>query len=553
MSKRFWLAIVTALAPCPALAQDGPPAMPMGSAHAHEPAGTPAAEIKAEGAPELHQSHAGHAHDDTVVPDRPTLLRGYGNGGFTVSTTVPEAQAFFSNGMELGAAFAHPAAIAAMQEAVRLDPACAMCKWGEALVDGPTINYGKDAKERVPLRKLAREAEREAKASGTPREQALTVALVQRYRAGKVERRDSAYAEAMRKVQRAYPQDDEVAVLTADALLQASFAGDEPDMPTVKEAVALLEQVLARSPNHTPAIHFYIHATEIAGEAGKAEPYADRLESLAPRASHLVHMPSHTFYWLGRYQEAADANRRAVAIGVAQAKALGTKAPEGVWGLPYHMHNVIFGMGGALMAGDAKTALDLARPMVAAVQARTDDDPIGQLLAASGYYAIARFDAPSVAALPEPKGNYLKAAWHYARGEAAAQARDAVNVRVELAAIPATLLPAKAKPGPKAPEQMLGIMRHVLEGRAAMIEGKPADAATAFTAAADIEETRDFNQFSDPPAFWYPVRRDVAVAKLAAGDAPGAVAAAEASLKLRPRDPAALDTLAKAKAALPAT
>lgn len=545
MTKWLWLAALAATSP--SLAQDTAPAMPVGQTHAHEPAIAPSSEIKAETAPDQHHA-ASHAHDDTVVPARPMLLDGYGDGGFAITTQVPQTQAFFANGLELNAAFAHPAAVAAMQEAVRLDPDCGMCKWGQALADGPTINYRKDAKERVELLKLAREADRQTRLTGTAREQALTAAMVQRYRPGRTAARDAAYAAAMRKVQRAYPVDNAITVLTADALLQASFAGNEADMALVREAVALLEQVLQRAPDHTPAIHFYIHATEIVGTPGKAEPYADRLAALAPKASHLVHMPSHTYYWLGRYQDAADTNRRAVELGKAQAKALGAKAPQGVWGLPYHMHNVIFGMGGALMSGDSRTALDLARPMIAAVETRTGDDPIGQLLAASAYYAVARFDPASVATLAEPRQDYLKAAWHYARGEAAAWQADPAAVRAEMAAIPTTLLKGKPKPGDaKAPEQMLGIMRHVLEGRAAMLEGKPADAALAFTKAADIEETRDFNQFSDPPAFWYPVRRDVAAARLAAGDKAGAVREAEASLKLRPRDPAALELLAKAK------
>ena len=99
-----------------------------------------------------------------------------------------------------------------------------------------------------------------------------------------------------------------------------------------------LERVLAADPTYTPAIHFYIHATEIAGVATKAEPYADRLIALAPRASHLVHMPSHTYYWVGRYQDAADVHMRAVEIGVENAKRLGLPPPDGVWGLPYHAH-----------------------------------------------------------------------------------------------------------------------------------------------------------------------------------------------------------------------
>src|SRR4029079_6686383 len=73
-------------------------------------------------------------------------------------------------------------------------------------------------------------------------------------------------------------------------------------------AMPLLETVLKRAPNDTGAIHFYIHATESAGRPEKAEIYAARLAALAPRASHLVHMPSHTYYWVGRYAHAANAN-----------------------------------------------------------------------------------------------------------------------------------------------------------------------------------------------------------------------------------------------------
>jgi hypothetical protein len=89
-------------------------------------------------------------------------------------------------------------------------------------------------------------------------------------------------------------------------------------------------------------------------------------------------------------------------------------------------------------------------------------------------------------------------------------------------------------------------MRGVLAGRIAMLNHDPRTAAEHFRAAAEIEETPEFNDFTDPPAFWYPVRRDVAAALLAAGDAKGAKEAAEASLKLRIKDPVAEELLAKA-------
>jgi tetratricopeptide (TPR) repeat protein len=534
MPVRGPAALAFTLLAAPLAAQDRP-TMPE---HADHAAAMPAASNR-------------HAHDDTLVPDTPTLLEGYGNGGFAVTTQVPQAQAFFSNGLELGAAFAHNAAIEAMKEAVRLDPHCAMCLWGEALVAGPTINFGKDAAERKPLYALAKDARELARRSGTERERALTEALVQRYKPGTPARRDRAYARAMEKVQVRWPEDNEIAVLTADAMMVAAF-GDysDPDMALLGRAAPLLEGVLARDPNHTPAIHFYIHASEALAQPAKAEPYADRLEALAPRASHLVHMPAHTWYWLGRYEDAARTNWRAVEIGKENAARLGLPAPDGVWGLPYHAHNVIYGLGGALMAGDAEIGLVLARPLVERAAARENDSPVAQLLAALGYEAVARFDPAGVAALPEPKGAYLKAAWHYARGEAAVARGDTAAVEAERAAIPASLQHMVGVSF--APELMLGIMRAVLAGRLATLRGDYRAAAEAFRAAAELEENDTFNDFTDPPAFWYPVRRDVAAALLAAGDAQGAKAAAEASLKLRMKDPVAEALLARAEAALAA-
>jgi hypothetical protein len=164
------------------------------------------------------------------------------------------------------------------------------------------------------------------------------------------------------------------------------------DHAEIAQAAALLEGVLARDPDHTPAIHFYIHAEEVLGAPLKAEPYADKLAALAPNASHLVHMPGHTWFWLGRYEDTARTNERAVQLGIDNAKRLGLAAPDGVWGLPYHAHNVIYGISGALMAGDAKIGLELARPLVTVAATREGDEPPMQLLAALGYEAIAHFD-----------------------------------------------------------------------------------------------------------------------------------------------------------------
>lgn len=516
-----WAAVVLAALAQPACAQDAD------AAHAggHSELAVSAAPAD-EPAP----------HEAPAPEAKPTvILSNYGNGGFPIATQVPEAQAFFDNGVELAFAFAHEQSIAAMAEAVRLDPACAMCLAGHAYTLGPTLNYGKDKDERKEIYPIAQKALALAMTGTSGIERDFAAALVERFRPkGTVEQRDKAYAAAMAALAARHPEHDSLQVLAADAQIVSDHGKD-----SAAKTMALLEPVLARNPGHTGAIHFYIHATEVAGEPGKAEGAADRLAAMELEASHLVHMPSHTWYWVGRYQDAADANRKAVQIGEHEAMALHSDDPMVVWGIPYHAHNVIFGLGGALMAGDSRTALMLARPLVERAEAQEDSPYWAQLLSSAGYFAYGRFESPAVVlALEEPKLPYLKAAWHYARGEALAFLGRLGEVQAEIDAIPTRveIPPDKEKDRVAAADQMLAITRAVLTGRVAMAQGRYRDAAASFIEAAIIEETEDFSEFTDPPAFWYPVRRDAARAYLAAGDKDAALREAKKTLEVRPHD-----------------
>ena len=485
------------------------------------------------------------SHDDMAAPKTPMLLEGYGNGGFKITTANPRAQAYFDNGMQLAHAFAHKAAIEAMHEAARLDPTCAMCVWGEAWTAGPTINFGKSEDEVGDLAKQADKAAGLATSNGNDRERALIHALQLRYKdGGGGKTGDLNFARAMAVLASQFPADDEIAVMAADAWLMSPAKTTEEWKLNAGLAMPLLEGVLKRNPNDTPAIHFYIHATEIAGVPAKAEPYADRLAGLAPRASHLVHMPSHTYYWVGRYEDAARTNLRAVEIGIDNAKRLGLPAPDGVWGLPYHAHNVTFGLGGAMEAGDGDIALKLGVPLVERSQADSKSGAFRQLIAANGYLAMAQFADPArVLALPEPKLPFLIAAWHYARGEALARRGDAQGVRREAAAIRGISGELSKDDGSLQAQTMTFIARNVLVGRAAMIERRHADAAIAFQQAAELQESDDFSSVSDPPAWHYPVRRDLAAALLAQNDRAGARREVLGALKYRPKDPGSLALL----------
>lgn len=501
---------------------------------AQEPSAPPHADM-------ADMTHGGMSHDDMAAPKTPQIMPGYGGGGFPITTKIPRAQTFFDNGMQLAHAFAHKAGIQAMAEAVRLDPACAMCLWGQAWASGPTINFGKTPDELRPLAAIADKAAGLADKTGSEREKVLIHALQLRYKGAGG---NLNFAKAMAALASRYPTDDEIAVIAADAWLITPAETLEDYKLNADLAMPLLESVLKRDPGYTPAVHFYIHATEMAGVPALAEPYADKLAALAPRASHLVHMPSHTYYWVGRYQDAANANMRAVEIGIENARTLGLPPPDGVWGLPYHAHHVTYGLGGALEAGDAKTALWLGRPLVARSQAKSDADPYSQLIAANGYIAMALFADPTeVLALPQPKLPFLLAAWHYARGEALARQGNGPGVRKEAAAIRGSTGKLAADDGSAQAQQLTFIARNVLAGRAAMMEGRPDDAAAAFEQAVEIQESPDFSSVSDPPAWYYPVRRDLAAARLKMGDKAGARQQAEAALKYRVKDPGTLALL----------
>jgi len=247
----------------------------------------------------------------------PPLWDNLGTLHFAVSTTHPLAQRYFDQGLKLAYAFNHAEAARAFRQAQSLDPQCALCHWGEALVLGPNINAPMDASANsAALAAIARAQALASKASA--RERDLIAALARRYASeAKAERAvlNAAYAEAMGKVAARYPDDADITLLYVESLMNLSpwayweAAGARPTGRTA-EILATLEKVLRRLPDHPGAIHYYIHMVEASTDPGRALPYADRLGSQMPGAGHLVHMPFHIYYRVGRYKDAIEANRR---------------------------------------------------------------------------------------------------------------------------------------------------------------------------------------------------------------------------------------------------
>jgi tetratricopeptide (TPR) repeat protein len=481
------------------------------------------------------------------------MVDGFGAATFAVDTTNPEAQAWFDHGVRLRWAFEHKESVRAFRKAQALDPDCGMCAWGEAWALGPNLNGGgTDDASASEGRRLAQLARRKAR-DATPVQRQMIDALIQRY-SGFKSSRDVRFARAMDRIARANPDEPLIIAATADAwMLKADEWWDDEGQaadPGITRAMELLEASLAKAPDDPGTIHLYIHLTEWSDDPHKAIPYGERLAALAPSASHLVHMPSHTFYRVGRYRDAMTSNVNAVALDQ-RYNELATP-PGGIPGMPLHAHNIHFGMGGALMAGGAEPGLLLAQRFLTTYPDIPADNLWRQMMAHNAYAIFGRFgSAGQVAALQEPPEDrpMLRASWRYARGEAAARVGDARAVRAEAEAIRA-IRESDAITGPRATDikDFVEVFQRVLEGRAAMIEGNPAAAIIAYGRAAEIQGSE--KEGGDPPVIWYPTRRSLAAAMLANGDAAGAKAKIEELLTDWPSDPYSLWILAESERAL---
>ena len=495
-------------------------------------------------------------------PAQAVMLSGVGDDLYLADTTNPAAQAWFNEGLNLYHAFDHVEARAAFAQAAALDPSCALCEWGVALGLGPTLNYGVTAAEAAGALAHAKRAATLVK-PGDNRAKDLIDALVTRY--GDDPKRDHLFAKAMDDLARRYPADDEIAVIAAHGLM---IPGRGDDLPAVGRAEVLLKGVLARHPADTAAIHYYIHATEFAGHPADALPYARRLASLAPGASHLVHMAAHTFIHVGDYEDVALVNAEALDVD-AQVEAK-LREPGPLSADMYYLHNYIFGLEGALMAGDARLALkyvghaDVAFPssfdrgLISVPEgiAQTQT-PADRRIAAEArdFVALGRYAPDQALALPDSANapRLLQVLRHYARGEAFAARGDRARVRQEARAIAARAAEPTGKPdvGGSDLAAIAAIASDVLEGRAALLSQTPDAAVAAFGRAAQRQEQAfPFASRFDPPPWWYPVRRSLAYAEFAAGKPADAIREAEASLKAWPNDALALRVLAKAEARL---
>lgn len=448
------------------------------------------------------------------------LFAGLGKVSFPVTTKSEQAQRYFNQGLLLAYGFNHPEAVRSFKEAARIDPECAMAYWGIAFALGSNIN----APMTEQATQEAWQALQKARALApktTEREQAYIQALSARYEEKPPADRaklDKAYADAMREMAKRYPDDVDAATLFAESVLDTMpwdyWTADKKPKPGITEALAALESVLKREPNHTGANHFYIHVVENGPTPENGLPMAYRLEDLAPDAGHLVHMPSHIYLKVGLYHRASEVNERAVKADETYISAC---RRQGFYPAMYYPHNVHFLCYSSAMEGRSAEALDKARQVSGYVTVCRPDAVEASRQSPVPVLTLARFkrwDDVLKERQPAESALFESGLFHYARGLAFAaknQLEDAVREKEALAKILADPK-AKSLDTPHLPAtSVMAIADNELAGAIAARRGDLDEMVSRYRAAI---RAQDELPYMEPPFYHYPVRQSLGFALL---------------------------------------
>ena len=440
-----------------------------------------------------------------------------------VTTRSPEAQRYFDQGLAFLYGFNHDEAIRSFRRAGELDPGCAMAHWGIAIANGPHINNPVLPPDRAQAAFEALRLAQAAVAGATPVEKALVVAQAARYTSPPPEDRkqlDIAYANAMRAVWAAYPNDADAGALFAEAMADLRpwdlWLPDGQPQPGTEELIAALDGVLRLDPKHPLALHLYIHAVEASTQPGRADAAAEALRERLPGLGHLVHMPSHIDVRRGRWQEAIVANTKAIASD----RAYTARSPvQGFYRL-YMAHNHHMLTYGAMMTGQSALALRTIRAMVGDIPLEFfRANPFADGFMAMPLEVLMRFgrwdEILAEPAFPDfvPISRALQ---HYARGIAFAARDKRADSERELQAFleARARVPKDAFFGNSTGVDVLDVAERVLRGEILFRAGRR-DEGIALLREGVAREDR--LRYDEPPDWIQPVRHPLGAALLQAG------------------------------------
>ena len=467
-----------------------------------------------------------------TAPSLPAkLMTGQGDVHFAITTSSPKAQQFFDQGVAQMHSFWSVEAERSFRQAAELDPEAPMPQWGIAMVaagdyrprfqlDGAEKIFGKGNPYRAASRaaEAAQRAEELAKVPGkaTPLEKLYVASIVAR-RDPKSKDQDEGYILGLRAIAAQYPNEVEAKSYLALHLMRGFVLPEKTPRGTSMEAVAILRDLLVKSPNHPGVHHYVIHGFEGSTFAKDAWPSCQRYAELVPNIPHALHMPGHIYTQTGRWEDAVKS------FASAAENERGYIQADRLYGTGHHGHNVHYLATAYSFQGQYDKAQDAARELLGFKENPREQASMDGFMSAyrQGWFAMLRTLVQSESWDEILNGKTLpvydkprEQAWrHWAMALAYAAKGSVPQAKAEAKLMEESLADYKDKVKMPVPE-VLEVAREEMDGQLKMAEGKVEPGLKKLDQAATMELHM---MYSEPPYYPRPVLEALGQAALKNG------------------------------------
>ncbi|HXB68251.1 MAG TPA: hypothetical protein VNY05_08410 [Candidatus Acidoferrales bacterium] len=455
-----------------------------------------------------------------LAPTLPAkLLTGMGTVHLAITTSSPEAQQFFDQGLaQMHSFWAREAERSFLQAAV-LDPAAPMPQWGIAMVAAGDWRprFQIDLLEQVQgkqvppatsrARSAAQRAVELAQVSGkaTDLEKLYVTAIAARRDANAKDPEDG-FVKGLRTLLAAHPDEVEAQLDLALMVMRGfSLPDKKPNAPGSSEAVAILRGLLLKVPEHPGVHHYIIHGFEGATFAKDAWPSCEKYAQLVPNIPHALHMPGHIYSQTGRWADAVKAFSTAAESERAYMK------QDKLYGSGHHGHNVHYLATAYSFEGRYDDAMEAARELLGYQEnpGQAAQPDAMATARAQGFFAMLRtlvqfekWDAIVSGDLLPEFGKPRQDAWrHWARALAYANQANPTAAREEQRLFDQSMTDFRARTHRPDPPELV-VARLEMLGHVELADAQVDRALKQFEAASKAERRLTY---TEPPYYPRPV------------------------------------------------
>jgi tetratricopeptide (TPR) repeat protein len=448
-----------------------------------------------------------------------------------ITTSNPEAQKFFNQGLAQLHSFWASEAERSFLQAAALDPEAPMPWFGVAMAAGGDYRprfqidlieemWGKPQDPRLTPSRASKAAEKALELAKVP---GKATELEKMYIAAAAPRRlpsdkdaHEAYIEALRTIVNKHPKDVEARTFLALHLMRGFTLPDRKPRPGTMEAVEMLRELAKDFPQHPGVHHYIIHGWEGGSFARDAWGSSERYPQLVPNIPHALHMPGHIWSQTGRFADAVKS------FTDAAVNELGYLKADPLMGSGHHGHNVHYLSTANAFSGNHEEAMKAALSLLEFKENPREAASIDNYRTAyrQGWFALMRalvvarkwdeiLEGKTLPAYNRPR----ETAWtHWACGLALAAKGDGAGARAEAKLMDAAFDKFtelnRRKPSPE-----MQAARMELEGHVQLAEGSK-QGWKVLKKAASVQRSLTY---SEPPHYPRPVSVALGDALLKAG------------------------------------